>query len=140
MATSLLFACTGDDGPPGPQGETGSQGPQGEQGEQGASGANGAVPASSAERINIIVTKVTIADDPDTGTSNAATVEFTLLNDLTQGLFGIPTTSVSFVLSQLTPAEAGSGAAWAEAASPARKTKSTQRLLIFVLFMVVLTS
>ena len=46
LATSLLFACTGDDGPPGPQGETGAQGPQGEQGDQGAAGANGAVPAS----------------------------------------------------------------------------------------------
>ena len=99
----MIWACSGDDGAPGPQGPQGPQGPAGPEGPPGSSG--GGVPASSADRFNIEVRSVTIPD----GGGNPV-VEFTLTNDLNQGLVGLPAGEIRFMLSQLSPAADGSGA------------------------------
>ena len=99
---SALAACSGDDGAPGPQG---SQGPAGPAGPPGPPGPSGAVPVSSADRINITVNSVTIP----TGGGNPV-VELALTNDLNQGLEGLAANEIRFMLSQLSPATAGSGA------------------------------
>jgi OmcA/MtrC family decaheme c-type cytochrome len=65
------------------------------------------VPIDSAERINIQVTSVTV---PAGG--GAPTVELTLTNDLTQGLTGAAAEDLRFVLSQLTPGNAGGSSEW----------------------------
>jgi OmcA/MtrC family decaheme c-type cytochrome len=59
----------------------------------------------SAETINITVTSVTV---PAGG--GAPVVTFRLSNDLNQGLVGLPAGDARFVVSQLSPATAGSGA------------------------------
>ena len=100
--SSMLFACSGDDGSPGPAGPTGPAGPPGPPGPPGSSGA---VPVDSAARINIEVTDVAI---PAGG--GAPTVQLKLTNDLNQGLEGLPAGDIRFMLSQLSPATAGSGA------------------------------
>lgn len=101
FAAVLFVACEGDDGAAGP---AGPQGPDGPPGPPGPSGPTGGVPVSSAERINIEVTGVTV---PTGG--GAPTVELSLTNDLTQGLFGLPPDEIRFVLSQLLPPVPGGG-------------------------------
>lgn len=109
IVSSLLFACEGDDGAAGPAGPAGTAGPPGPPGPPGSGGGTSGVPISSAEKINIEVTGVTV---PSGG--GAPTVELKLTNDLTQGLFGLPAGDLRFVLSQLSPAAPGSGdsSAW----------------------------
>jgi OmcA/MtrC family decaheme c-type cytochrome len=63
------------------------------------------VPVASAERINVQVSSVAIP----AGGGNPV-VELRLSNDLNQGLEGMPANEIRFVLSQLSPAAAGSGA------------------------------
>lgn len=103
FSSTLLLGCSGDDGSPGPAGPPGPEGPSGEQGPPGNAGG---VPIDSADRINIEVRSVAIADGA------APVVELTLTNDLTQGLTGLPAGDIRFVLSQLTPGTAGGSSAW----------------------------
>jgi len=100
-ALLILAGCSGSDGAQGP---VGPRGPDGQAGPPGPGG-SGAVPVASADKINIRVTSVTV---PAGG--GAPVVELTLTNDLNQGLEGIPPEDVRFVLAQLSPAPAGSGA------------------------------
>ena len=87
-------------GPPGPGGPPGPPGPP---------GGGGGVPVDSATSINITVNSVTV---PAGG--GAPVVSLRLSNDLNQGLVGMPAGDIRFVLSQLSPAPAGSGgsSAW----------------------------
>jgi OmcA/MtrC family decaheme c-type cytochrome len=91
---------SGSDGSAGPPGPPGTGGPPGPPGPPGGGG----VPVDSAESINITVTSVTV---PASG--GAPVVSFTLTNDLNQGLVGLPAGDARFVVSQLSPATAGSG-------------------------------
>lgn len=100
VATSLLWACTGDDGGTGPAGVAGPAGPTGTAGPPSSNG----VPVDSADRINIAVSSVSV---PAGG--GAPVVELRLTNDLNQGLIGLPAGDIRFVLSQLSPAASGSG-------------------------------
>lgn len=106
LASSLLFACSGDDGSAGPAGPSGSTGPVGP---PGPTGSSGGVPIGSVEKINVEVVGVTV---PAGG--GAPVVEVRLTNDLTQGLEGLPAGDIRFVLAQLSPAASGSGesSAW----------------------------
>ncbi len=102
LASALLFACdgsTGPQGPPGPTGDTGAPGTPGPSGPPGPSGT--AVSWDTAERIFVEIQDVTV---PAGG--GAPTVTMRLSNDLDFGLQGIPASTVSFVLAQLSP---GSG-------------------------------
>ena len=101
FAVLLFAACEGDDGAAGP---AGPQGPGGPPGPPGPPGSTSGVPISSADRVNIEVTSVTV---PAGG--GAPTVQLSLTNDLTQGLFGLPPEELRFVLSQLIPPVPGSG-------------------------------
>jgi OmcA/MtrC family decaheme c-type cytochrome len=96
-----MSAC-GDDGSVGPAGPPGTGGPPGP---PGPPGGTGGVPVDSAETINITVDSVTV---PAGG--GAPVVSFRLSNDLNQGLVGLPADDARFVLSQLSPPPAGSGA------------------------------
>ena len=105
LSLGLALAGCGDSGstpaagPPGPPGAGGPPGPP------GPPGGSGGVPIDSAVTIDITVTSVTV---PAGG--GAPVVNFRLSNDLTQGLVGLPATDVRFVLAELSPAPAGSGA------------------------------
>jgi OmcA/MtrC family decaheme c-type cytochrome len=101
IAATFLIACEGDNGK---DGAAGPAGPAGPSGPGGPTGSAGGVPVDSADKINIAVSSVTV---PAGG--GAPVVELTLTNDLTQGLFGLPAGDIRFVLSQLSPAAAGSG-------------------------------
>ena len=99
VASTLLFACdgsTGPQGPPGPSGDTGAPGTPGQPGDPGPSGT--AVSWDTAERIFVEIQSVSV---PDGG--GAPTVTMRLSNDLDFGLKGIPASTVSFVLAQLSP-------------------------------------
>lgn len=98
MAGCSDTGSTGPAGPPGPPGGDGPPGPP---------GSGGSVPASSAERINITVTSVTV---PAGG--GAPVANFKLTNDLAQGLYGLPATSAGFVLSELSPGSGGGSSHW----------------------------
>ncbi|MDJ0916801.1 MAG: OmcA/MtrC family decaheme c-type cytochrome [Woeseiaceae bacterium] len=100
FSSSFLFACSGDDGPAGPQGPAGPAGPTGGTGDPGPSAA---IPIENVDRINIEIQNVTIpAGSPPTVTLN-------LTNDDTLGLKGLAAGQLRFVISQLSPAPAGSG-------------------------------
>ncbi|MDX1404092.1 MAG: OmcA/MtrC family decaheme c-type cytochrome [Woeseiaceae bacterium] len=96
-----LAACDGSDGAPG------AAGPEGPPGPPGPPGAGSGLPVSSAEKINVIVTNVSV---PSGG--GAPTVFLTLTNDLGQGLSGLPAANIRFVISQLTPGTAGGSSEW----------------------------
>ena len=102
-----LFAagCDGSDGAAGPTGTTGPAGPPGPEGPPGSTG--GSVPVSSAEKINVQVTNVSV---PAGG--GAPTVSVLLSNDLDQGLSGLPAANIRFVISQLTPGSNGGSSEW----------------------------
>jgi OmcA/MtrC family decaheme c-type cytochrome len=93
---------SGSDGAAGPPGPPGAGGPPGP---PGPPGGGGGVPVDSAESINITVNSVTV---PTGG--GAPVVNLRLSNDLNQGLVGLPASAIRFVLAQLSPAPAGSGA------------------------------
>ena len=103
ISAILMGGCSGSDGA---AGATGAAGPPGTAGPPGPSvpPAGSGVPVDSATSINIQVTSVSV---PAGG--GAPTVELTLTNDLTQGLFGLPASDIRFVLSQLSPAPLSSG-------------------------------
>jgi len=105
MLGMSLAACSGDDGK---KGDTGDTGPAGPSGPPGPIGPTSGVPIDSVELINIEVTSVAV---PAGG--GAPTVQLTLTNDLTQGLFGLPAGDIRFVLSQLSPGTGGGSSEWA---------------------------
>jgi OmcA/MtrC family decaheme c-type cytochrome len=99
-----LAACSGSDGK---QGDAGPSGPAGPAGPPGPVGPTSGVPIDSAELINVAVTSVAV---PAGG--GAPTVQLTLTNDLTQGLFGLTAGEIRFTLAQLTPGTAGGSSEW----------------------------
>ena len=99
-----LAACTGDKGPKGNDGDTGPVGPSGP---SGPSGPGNGVPIDSVDLINIEVASVAV---PAGG--GAPTVQLTLTNDLTQGLFGLAAGEIRFTLAQLSPGTAGGSSEW----------------------------
>lgn len=105
LAVLLLAGCDGSTGPAGPQGPEGPPGDPGPEGPPGPSGDG--VPVTSAEKINVSVTEITV---PDGG--GAPTVTIALTNDLGQGLTGLPAANVSFVISQLSPGTGGASSEW----------------------------
>ena len=101
LLMGLLFAgCGGGDGAAGSTGDTGDVGPPGPS-------TGGGVPVSSADKINVGITSVSV---PAGG--GAATVQLTLRNDLNQGLVGLPAANIRFVIAQLTPGTNGGSSEW----------------------------
>jgi OmcA/MtrC family decaheme c-type cytochrome len=100
----LLAGCGG--GGDGAAGAQGDPGPAGSSGPPGPSSGNG-IPVTSAEKINVLITGVAV---PDGG--GAPTVEFTLRNDLNQGLVGLPAANIRFAIAQLTPGSNGESSEW----------------------------
>lgn len=109
LASALLFACDGSTGPAGPAGPAGSDGSPGTPGPSGPPGTSTgtSVPYDSAERINVEIQSVAI---PAGG--GAPVITMMLTDDLGFGLRGIPTSTVSFALAQLTPGENGGSSEW----------------------------
>jgi OmcA/MtrC family decaheme c-type cytochrome len=105
LSLGAFVAGCSDNGAAGVQGPAGPPGTGGPPGPPGPPGSGGGLPIGSAETINITVNSVTV---PAGG--GAPVVTFRLSNDLNQGLVGLPATSARFVLAQLSPAAAGSGA------------------------------
>jgi len=93
-----LLGCDGDSGPPGPAGPPGPP---------GSPGSGGGIPVTSAERINVEVTGVSV---PAGGGAPVADVR--LANDLNQGLMGLPAANIRFVIAQLTPGTGGGSSEW----------------------------
>ncbi len=104
MAGILVAACDGSTGPAGPAGPAGSDGPPGP---PGPPAAGSGIPVTSAEKINVNITDVSV---PPGG--GAPTVSLTLTNDLNQGLSGLPAANIRFVISQLTPGTNGRSSEW----------------------------
>lgn len=104
VAGFLVFGCDGSDGQAGPQGAAGPPGPTGGPGPVGSSGG---VPVSSAEKINVEITSMSV---PAGG--GAPTASVTLTNDLEQGLNGLPAANIRFVISQLSPGTNGASSEW----------------------------
>lgn len=98
---SLLWACSGDDGAPGAAGPSGPAGPP------GPPGPGSGIPVTSAEKINVAVSGVTV---PAGG--GAPVVQLSLTDDLGLGLTGLPAANISFVIAQLTPGTAGGSSEW----------------------------
>ena len=108
FASALLFACDGSTGPAGPAGPPGNDGTPGTPGPSGPPGPSGtAVPYDSAETINVEIQSVAI---PAGG--GAPTVTLLLTNDLGFGLGGLPASTLSFTIAQLTPGAAGGSSEW----------------------------
>ena len=105
LLLGLVAAGCGDSGSKAVAGPAGPPGAGGPPGPPGPPGGSGGVPIDSADRINITVTSVTV---PAGG--GAPVVNVRLSNDLTQGLVGLPAADIRFVLAELSPAPAGSGA------------------------------
>jgi OmcA/MtrC family decaheme c-type cytochrome len=96
---ALLFAgCSGSDGSAGPPGPDGPVGP---------AGPGSPVAVTSAEKINALITSVSV---PSGG--GAPTVTLLLTNDRGQGLTGLPALNIAFVIAQLTPGTAGRSSEW----------------------------
>ena len=108
FASALLFACDGSTGPAGPAGPSGNDGTPGTPGPSGPPGPSGtSVPYDSAEIINVEVQSVVI---PAGG--GAPTVTVLLTNDIGFGLGGLPASTLSFTIAQLTPGVAGGSSEW----------------------------
>ena len=109
LASALLFACDGSTGPAGPAGAPGTAGPPGDPGTSGPPGSSSgnAIPVDSAEKINVEVQDVTV---PAGG--GAPTVTLRLSDDLDFGLKGLPASTISFTLAQLTAGQDGSSSEW----------------------------
>lgn len=105
LSLGAFVAGCSDGGSAGVQGPAGPPGTGGPPGPPGPPGGGGGVPVDSATTINITVNSVTI---PAGG--GAPVVSFRLSNELNQGLVGLPAADARFVLAQLSPAPAGSGA------------------------------
>jgi len=104
LAAFFLTACEGDSGPPGPEGPSGPSGPPGNQGPPGTAPG---LPIESAAKINANVTSVVVAAG-----GGQTTINFTLTNDLGQGLTGLPASHMGFVIAQLSPGSNGSASEW----------------------------
>ena len=104
LFSAFLWGCDGDDGE---RGATGATGPAGPQGPQGPAGPSSGIPVTSAERINVTISSVTV---PAGG--GAPTVELTLTNDLNQGLSDLPAGNIRFIISQLTAGSGGGSSEW----------------------------
>ncbi len=118
LASALLFACdssTGPAGPAGPAGEDGATGDPGPIGEPGPSGTS--VPYDSVETINVEVQSVVI---PNGG--GAPTVTVLLMNDVGFGLRGLPASTLSFTIAQLTPGMDGGSSEWQSYVTNGRTT------------------
>jgi OmcA/MtrC family decaheme c-type cytochrome len=100
-ALLTLLGCEGHDGPPGPQGPPGQPGPT------GPTGPSAGVPASSAVRIGVTIDRITAPVD-----GGPPLVEFTLKNDLGQGLTGLPASTVRFAIAELFPGTNGGSSRW----------------------------
>lgn len=100
-----IAGCSGSDGSTGATGAAGASGPPGPEGPPGPSGSG--IPVSSAEKINVEITNVSV---PAGG--GAPTVSVLLTNDLGQGLSGLPAANIRFVVSQLTPGSGGGSSEW----------------------------
>ncbi|MGB5628272.1 MAG: OmcA/MtrC family decaheme c-type cytochrome, partial [Woeseiaceae bacterium] len=109
FASALLFACDGSTGPAGPAGPPGATGTPGTPGPSGPPGPSTgtAVPYDSAESINVEVQSVAI---PAGG--GAPTVTLLLTDDLGFGLRGLPASTLSFTIAQLTPGVDGGSSEW----------------------------
>jgi OmcA/MtrC family decaheme c-type cytochrome len=105
LSLGAFVAGCSDGGSAGVQGPAGPPGAGGPPGPPGPPGGGGGVPIDSATTINITVNSVT---SPAGG--GAPVVSFRLSNELNQGLVGLPAADARFVLAQLSPAPAGSGA------------------------------
>ena len=103
MLFSLLLAGCGGKGSSGSTGNTGPGGPGGPTGPP----IGNQFPVTSAERINVTVSTVTVSAD-----GGAPTVEFFLTNERGQGLIGLPAGNIRFVIAQLTPGTRGSSSEW----------------------------
>jgi len=99
----FIAGCDGSDGAAGATGEAGQPGPPGPPGPT----TGGGIPVTSAEKINVAITGVTV---PAGG--GAPTVQLTLRNDLNQGLVGLPAANIRFVIAQLTPGTNGGSSEW----------------------------
>ncbi len=117
LASALLFACDGSTGPAGPAGQPGATGPSGPSGPAGPGG-SAAIPWDAVERINVTVESVSI------GAGGAApVVTLRLSDDLGFGLQGLPVSTVSFTLAQLSPAPAsGASSEWQSYVTNGRTT------------------
>lgn len=104
---AVLLSMPGCDGDTGAAGAAGPAGPAGPSAPPGPIGSPGGVPITSAERINVEFTGISI---PAGG--GAPTVALTLTNDLDQGLTGLPAANIRFVIAQLTPGSGGGSSAW----------------------------
>ncbi len=113
LAVFFLTACEGDTGPAGPAGPAG---PPGNDGQPGPSGPAPGLPVASATVINATVNSVSIDANLQT------TVNFTLTNDLGQGLTGLPASHMGFVLAQLSPGANGSASEWQAYTTNSRTT------------------
>ncbi len=103
MLFGLLLASCGGKGSPG---STGDSGPPGPGGPTGPSVGND-VPVTSAERINVTISSVSVSAD-----GGAPVVELFLTNELGQGLIGLPAANIRFVISQLSPGTKGGSSQW----------------------------
>jgi len=118
LASALLFACDSSTGPAGPAGPAGSDGSTGDPGPSGPPGPSGtAVSYDTADNINVEIQSVAV---PPGG--GAPTVTMLLTNDLGFGLQGIPTSTVSFTIAQLTPGTAGGSSEWQSYVTNGRTT------------------
>ena len=106
LASSLLFACSGDTGPAGAPGAGGPAGPPGPPGPPGPTGSAN-VPIQSVEKINVSFDSVTV---PAGG--GAPTVVMRLTDDLGFGLTGLPASNIGFTLAQLSAGQNGGSSEW----------------------------
>jgi OmcA/MtrC family decaheme c-type cytochrome len=107
LCAALLAGCSGDDGS---AGAAGAPGPAGPAGPSGPSGPGSAVPIGSVVDENRITAEITSVTVPAGG--GAPVVDFTLTNDLTQGLKGLPPGDVRFLIAQLRAGTAGASSDW----------------------------
>jgi OmcA/MtrC family decaheme c-type cytochrome len=105
LAAFLVVGCDGSDGAQGPEGPPGPPGNPGPSGPPGPSGSG--VPVTSAEKINVSITEISV---PEGGGTPTVTVALT--NDQNQGLTGLPAANISFVISQLMPGSNGGSSEW----------------------------
>lgn len=104
---TLMFLLAGCDGSTGAAGAAGPAGPQGPTGQPGPTGPGTGIPVTSAAKINVEFTNVSV---PAGG--GAPTVSLTLTNDLGQGLTGLPASAIRFVIAQLSPGVNGGSSEW----------------------------
>ena len=103
MLLGLLFA--GCEGGTGATGATGSDGTTGETGPAGPTSGTG-IPVTSAERINVQITAVTIT------AGEAPIVDYQLTDHLGLGLIDLPAANIRFAIAELSAGVAGGSSEW----------------------------